>query len=112
VNWFRYVGRSGYYFDTDPTEFYVRARRYDPLVARWMSRVVMTRGGFRAIDVLNMYIYTSNNPLQSGDPAGLDDPPARPKPDPPNWFPPVWGYGWYCGGFRTGPPKALANASG
>jgi hypothetical protein len=51
----------------------------------------------------NLYRYVVNNPLQS-DPAGLD-PVAMPRPDPPNWFPPSWGYGWYCGGFRKGPPK-------
>ena len=37
VNWFRYIGRLGYYRDLDLSQYYVRARYYDPHSARFLS---------------------------------------------------------------------------
>ena len=36
-NPFRWVGQPGYYYDRDTGLYYVRARSYQPTVARWMS---------------------------------------------------------------------------
>ena len=36
-NPFQYVGREGYYLDTDTGDYYVRARTYSPVLARWLS---------------------------------------------------------------------------
>jgi RHS repeat-associated protein len=38
VNAFRWVGKVGYYWDDATTTFYIRARVYEPVVGRWMSR--------------------------------------------------------------------------
>jgi len=37
VNPYRFVGALGYYYDSALTQYYVRARHFDPLVARWLS---------------------------------------------------------------------------
>jgi RHS repeat-associated protein len=38
VNPFRYVGGSGYYYDPDTTNYWLRARYYGPALARFLSR--------------------------------------------------------------------------
>jgi|GEM_PF-2411888 len=37
VNPFRWVGNVGYYFDSDTGLYYIRARTYQPTIARWTS---------------------------------------------------------------------------
>ena len=37
VNPFRWVGNVGYYFDSDTGLYYIRARTYQPIIARWTS---------------------------------------------------------------------------
>lgn len=63
---FRYVGRLGYYYDSELGHNYVRARAYDPALARWTSRDPLW---FE--DGANMGIYAHNNPIISSDPTGL-----------------------------------------
>lgn len=62
---FRFVGRIGYYHDQATGLIYVRARHYDPEIARWMSRdPVSFLGG------INLYSYV--RPTVLTDPSGLD----------------------------------------
>lgn len=65
VNPFRFVGRLGYYFDQELSEYYVRARHYDPRLARWLA---VDPIGFRA--GTNLYEYVGDSPLAHIDPQG------------------------------------------
>lgn len=67
VNPFRYVGELGYYFDSDTGDYYVRARYYDPVTARWLSEdpIGYDSGSH------NSYEYGDSTPLNRIDPAGL-----------------------------------------
>jgi RHS repeat-associated protein len=72
VNPFRWVGRYGYYQDSSTGMVYVRARMYQPLVARWSSvdpediRIMLDS------HVLpNSYMYGLNNVTTVFDPSGL-----------------------------------------
>ena len=38
ANTFRWVGMLGYFFDDEYDTYYVRARHYSPLLARWLSQ--------------------------------------------------------------------------
>jgi len=63
VNPFQFAGQ---YRDSESGFYYLRARYYDPSTAQFISRdplVSVTR---------NAYAYTSDNPLNSTDPTGLD----------------------------------------
>ena len=64
TNPFRYEGREGYYLDLDTGDYYVRARTYSPVLARWLS-----------IDPAdsdpNPYSYCVNDPTRFSDPSGL-----------------------------------------
>jgi RHS repeat-associated protein len=70
INPFLWLGQTGYYFDVDTTTSYVRARTYDPIVARWLSQDPL---GFDADDV-NFYRYVSNRALTASDASGLQVP--------------------------------------
>jgi RHS repeat-associated protein len=65
VNWLRFCGREGYYYDTDLAQYYVRARYYDPATGRFLSLDPL-----EFIDGENLYQYVANNPIQSADPTG------------------------------------------
>jgi RHS repeat-associated protein len=104
---FRYVGRAGCYLDSDIVTYCLRARYYSPGAGRFLSR-----------DPMSSYAYVESNPVLSINPSGFDDtpmkpikkPPQRPRPDPPrsigtSWDYLGWGYGWYCGLSRKGPPR-------
>ena len=65
VNPFQYVGQFGYYYDTETNSNYVRARVYQPMIARWWSVDPL---GF--IDGLNLYAYVGNRPTNRIDPSG------------------------------------------
>jgi RHS repeat-associated protein len=122
VNPFCYVGRAGYYLDADIAALYLRARCYSPSTGRFLSRDPV-----QVSDASNWYVYPGNNPIRAIDPSGFDTPMrARPRkapipfsrrPPPPtylgtNWNLVGWGYGWYCGLFRMGPPKNLTPRPG
>ena len=70
VNPFKWVGRYGYYTDNSTAEVYVRARMYQPTMARWCSMDPMP------IEVtdLNLLRYVRNNSLRSIDPSGMVEP--------------------------------------
>jgi RHS repeat-associated protein len=65
VNPFRFVGRLGYYFDQDLSEYYVRARHYDPRLARWLAVDPIGYG-----TTLNLFAYVTNRPTTRLDPSG------------------------------------------
>ena len=69
VNPFRWVGKYGYYSDNSTGQVYVRARMYQPTVARWKSvdpfPLVWTRK--------NRYAFATSSPVLRIDPSGLLD---------------------------------------
>jgi RHS repeat-associated protein len=68
---FRYVGRLGYYYDSSTGLYYVWARHYNAMLARWLS---MDPLGLDA--EVDVFIYAQNNPVSLVDPSGLQ-PPVR-----------------------------------
>ena len=92
-NVFRWIGARGYYFDDDLDAYYVRARHYDVLRGRWLSRDplfwpvvnVYRQHGANLQRLIryptgyngsrwNLYAYVNNNPGSSTDPSGLQQP--------------------------------------
>ena len=66
VNPFFWVGRFGYFEDEELEQYYVRARHYSPMHARWLSEdPIGYRGG------INLHEYVGNSPLMRTDPTGL-----------------------------------------
>jgi len=83
VNPFRWVGNVGYYFDSDTGLYYIRARTYQPTIARWTSADPLfyilakagalgsfTRDPIGYRDSLLLYGYIGNMPLDLTDPSG------------------------------------------
>jgi len=66
INPFRFVGRLGYYVDTDLNSYMVRARVLASAIGRWLSRdaSVATR---RA----SAYVYVDESPVVWTDPSGM-----------------------------------------
>jgi RHS repeat-associated protein len=61
---FRYAGM---FYERNSGLYLTHYRAYDPVTARWLSRdPIEERGG------MNLYSYGGENPLNSGDPTGLD----------------------------------------
>jgi RHS repeat-associated protein len=67
TNPFRFVGKQGYYFNSDTVQYYLRARFYDPVTGRFRN---LDPRRFRASD-LNLYRYVENNCVNASDPSGL-----------------------------------------
>ena len=67
INPFRWVGSLGYYHDPDLLQYYIRARHYDPVLARWLS---VDPIGILAGDA-NLYRHVKNDPISRRDPSGL-----------------------------------------
>jgi RHS repeat-associated protein len=66
VNPFKWVGKYGYYADDSTGQVYVRARTYQPAVARWVS--------FDPLDPINepsSYQYGLNSSISYVDPSGF-----------------------------------------
>jgi RHS repeat-associated protein len=73
-NRFDWVGRQGYYDDSEVGLYYVRERYYDPATARWLSK---DRDGADAGDS-NLYRYVGNASTQFADPSGRVATPVAP----------------------------------
>jgi RHS repeat-associated protein len=66
ANWFRFVGRYGYYFDQDLANFYIRSRVYAPAVGRFLSPDTLDSVGLAS----GSYAYSWNSPASMLDPSG------------------------------------------
>ena len=60
-----YKGASGYYTNPTSAELYVRARAYQPILDRWLSK--------DPIQSLQQYAYVRQNPLNLVDPSGQSE---------------------------------------
>jgi len=65
TNPFGYKGALGYYANPETNDYYVRARTYEPTIARWLSA---DPAGF--VDRMNLYIYVGNDPVNKDDLSG------------------------------------------
>jgi RHS repeat-associated protein len=63
-----YIGRQGYWTDTQTGLMLLGRRWYDPAVGRFISRDPIRYAG----GDINLYAYGANNPLRFMDPWGLD----------------------------------------
>jgi RHS repeat-associated protein len=70
VNAFRYVGRLGYYYDSDLVRYYVRARHYDATLGRFLSADPFLQSALQSSST-GFYRYCNNQPINSVDPGGL-----------------------------------------
>jgi RHS repeat-associated protein len=111
-NPFKYVGKYGYYWDTESALMLLGVRYYEANLGRFVSLDPVTSG-------LNWYRYVAN-PVKGIDPSGLqvgycpkcggityggycpNCTPPVPKPPYPQPKPPrqPWGYGNFCGPYR------------
>jgi RHS repeat-associated protein len=57
---------TGQYYDSEIDQYYLRARQYDPLLARFTARDPVL-GKFREPLTLHTYLYQSNDPLNRVD---------------------------------------------
>jgi len=60
---------TGQYFDSEIEEYYLRARQYDPHIARFTSRDPVFGKPFHPL-TLHKYLYCLNDPLNRTDPTG------------------------------------------
>jgi RHS repeat-associated protein len=65
-NPFRFVGRAGYYYDSDLSQHYVRTRFYNPGSGRFLT---IDPVGFASGDT-GLYVYVGNNCVNQIDPSG------------------------------------------
>jgi RHS repeat-associated protein len=77
TNTFRYVGKHGYYFDSDTETYYVRRRFYLPLTARFASvdPVVPVLEDGPSGRSFSLYAYVFNRAPNLADPSGLEPAP-------------------------------------
>jgi RHS repeat-associated protein len=61
---------TGQYYDSEIAEYYLRARQYDPHIARFTARDLVF-GQFEEPLTLHRYLYCRNNPVNMVDPQGL-----------------------------------------
>jgi RHS repeat-associated protein len=67
VNIFRWVGELGYYLDIDRLAYFLRARPFNPVIARFLSHDPV---GF-SNSPWNLYEYSNSSPHSKTDPSGL-----------------------------------------
>jgi RHS repeat-associated protein len=85
TNPFRFVGREGFYLDSDLVTYWLRARMYDPVTGRFTSRDSLgISRGYEHLEIgdggshdpfgleldPNPYWYVGNNPTNATDPSG------------------------------------------
>ena len=76
ANPFRWVGAVGYYYDEEVGTYYVRARNYDALIARWLSQDPLflpgqARPSYSELEGLySSYSYSRSSPTEGTDPSG------------------------------------------
>jgi RHS repeat-associated protein len=72
VNPFRWVGKYGYYTDNSTGQIYIRARMYQPTVARWASiDPLILQSQANADQQQNGYMHSVNTVTMLTDPSGL-----------------------------------------
>jgi RHS repeat-associated protein len=60
---------TGQYFDTEISEYYLRARQYDPYIARFTSKDLYP-GDYNEPMTLHKYLYCLNDPINRVDTGG------------------------------------------
>ena len=60
---------TGQWFDSEINEYYLRARQYDPHIARFTSRDPV-KGKLKEPLTLHKYLYCMNDPMNNTDPSG------------------------------------------
>jgi len=77
---YTFTGRE---WDRETGMYYYRARYYDPMEGRFVSKDTI---GFEGKDMV-LYGYVQNNPINKKDPKGLEAVPNAPSiPAPPGWL--------------------------
>jgi len=66
INSYLYTGQR---YDATTEQYYLRAREYDPVVGRFLSRDTWAVDTWNPVEV-NRYIYVANNPVNFNDPTG------------------------------------------
>ena len=95
----QYVGRSGYFKDSNATTYYVRRRALETSRGVWLAREPLYYAA--PTDKFSGYDYVHNKPLRSTDPSGLIPIYFGPRPRIP-WWSVAIGHGNYCGFRRVG----------
>jgi RHS repeat-associated protein len=67
VNPFTFVGKQGYYWDSETGLYQLDRRPYDPPTCRFLQPDPIP---FQS-DEINLYLYCKNNPTNRTDPSGL-----------------------------------------
>jgi len=60
---------TGQYYDSEISEYYLRARQYDPHIGRFTSRDPI-KGKYKEPLTLHQYLYCLNDPMNMIDPSG------------------------------------------
>jgi RHS repeat-associated protein len=68
---YRWLGRIGYWWEPDTSQYDVRRRRYDPARGRWISYDVL-------LNHVNRFLYAWNSPMAFVDLSGLEPVSAPP----------------------------------
>ncbi|MEI7702015.1 MAG: RHS repeat-associated core domain-containing protein [Planctomycetia bacterium] len=80
TNPFKWVGKYGYYTDNSTAQVYVRARMYQPTVARWTGRDPVP------LPLGKWYLYAASNAVILTDPSGEICATSKCGPDVTEWF--------------------------
>ena len=70
-NFNNYIAYAGYQYDPQTGLYYLDARMYDPITARFLQQDTYT-GEYNDPLSLNLYVYCKNNPMTYSDPTGHD----------------------------------------
>jgi RHS repeat-associated protein len=73
TNPFRFVGRRGYYYDSDTADVYVRRRFYATAAGRFISRDPISSLQIIGVPMMppGSYVYVWSNPVMLVDPSGM-----------------------------------------